>query len=444
MRNHIRAYLRKYGAEFHVVLKGAFYNVATNVIGSLLSLVSSLLIAKHFGSSVVGTIAIISSILALAFLFSNFGFTQMIVRLIPEYKNRFGMDGAYSIYRRVLNIRLFFTTGTMIVYFLSLDWIELLFFENSPYPMRSVLQLVGVVVFVGAFYSFNLQTLRGLKRLGAYNILEVAPRVFLLLLILLVIMTTEAPLHAVYAKLTGDLLSALLSVLLVFSIWHGSGAKNTVKIDMNSTRLLAAAAPFFLIGAQNAMMNQADVLMLGSMVGEKAVGVYQVAAKLTLLMTIAFQGVNLMAGPTISELHYKGETKKLARLMRQTSTLLLLSIVPLSVLFVVFGKTFLGYFGKEFEAGYVALSLMSVSWLVTAWFGLTGTFMSMTGHQGVMSRYVFVSALVNIGLNAVLIPLFGIEGAAFASLIGTITWNVLASNFIRRSYDICVHRTRKT
>jgi len=65
--------------------------------------------------------------------------------------------------------------------------------------------------------------------------------------------------------------------------------------------------------------------------------------------------------------------------------------------------------------------------------------MHMTGHQVRMSLIILVAVVLNIGLNWFLIPLYGIDGAAFASMASVLIWNALASDFIRKRYRFLMY-----
>ena len=89
------------------------------------------------------------------------------------------------------------------------------------------------------------------------------------------------------------------------------------------------------------------------------------------------------------------------------------------------GKWVLSFFGADFVNGYMALVVLTVGQVARALFGSVGFLMTMTGH-GRETAYVFgLSVVLNIGLNAFLIPPFGMAGAAFATALTTILWNVL-------------------
>ena len=60
----------------------------------------------------------------------------------------------------------------------------------------------------------------------------------------------------------------------------------------------------------------------------------------------------------------------------------------------------------------------------------------MTEKQNIFKNIMIFSTCVNIILNIVLIPKYGINGAAIASSISLILWNVISFSYIYRKYNI--------
>jgi O-antigen/teichoic acid export membrane protein len=80
-------------------------------------------------------------------------------------------------------------------------------------------------------------------------------------------------------------------------------------------------------------------------------------------------------------------------------------------------------FGPEFERGSTALSILLVGQVVNVAAGPVGVLLTMTGHEKRVAAAVGASACCNLLLNLLLIPRFGIEGAAVASAVSLILWN---------------------
>ena len=62
----------------------------------------------------------------------------------------------------------------------------------------------------------------------------------------------------------------------------------------------------------------------------------------------------------------------------------------------------------------------------------------MTGYQRIFNKIVIVSAAINISLNYVLIPIWGIEGAAIASLISMVFWNITSVIYIKKRFGFYI------
>ncbi|HDM75831.1 MAG TPA: flippase, partial [Deltaproteobacteria bacterium] len=113
-----------------------------------------------------------------------------------------------------------------------------------------------------------------------------------------------------------------------------------------------------------------------------------------------------------------------------------LTVVPVAVIIVLFGKTILGLFGPGFIIAYVPLVILLTGQVLNALTGLVGSLMTMTGYERQTAWIIGTGAGTNIALNAVLIPLLGIIGASIATASTTVLWNVAMLIFVRRRLGI--------
>lgn len=88
------------------------------------------------------------------------------------------------------------------------------------------------------------------------------------------------------------------------------------------------------------------------------------------------------------------------------------------------GQSFLSFFGSEFTSGSTALSILVFGQLVNAAAGSVGLLLVMTAHEREAAIGMGVGLSLNVLLNTLLIPLWGIEGAAGASATSMIVWNL--------------------
>ena len=93
-------------------------------------------------------------------------------------------------------------------------------------------------------------------------------------------------------------------------------------------------------------------------------------------------------------------------------------------------------FGKEFTQGQYALTILCVGRLIHAAAGSVGLLLNMTGNE----RFTFISNVagtgLNVVLNALLIPRWGVEGAALATTSTTILMNIMNTLWVRQKLGI--------
>lgn len=193
-----------------------------------------------------------------------------------------------------------------------------------------------------------------------------------------------------------------------------------------------AAWPLLLVGGMGIINAQTDVFMLATMQGSSAAGVYRTASTAASLVALTLMVVNTASQPIISQLYASGDIKRLQRVITATARITLLLALPVAVIFIVFGRQILGLvFGSEFERGALCLTILCLAQLVNAAAGLVGTILNMTGFEKDTAVGRTLGALLNVALNAAFIPIWGIEGAAVATSISVVVWNLFLIRRVR-------------
>ncbi|MGH8501848.1 MAG: polysaccharide biosynthesis C-terminal domain-containing protein [Gammaproteobacteria bacterium] len=196
---------------------------------------------------------------------------------------------------------------------------------------------------------------------------------------------------------------------------------------------LRAALPFMLLGALHLINSRADLLMLGSLSGPAEAGVYAVVARTAELITLPLMAVNTVIAPQVASLYRRGDVDRLQRLLSASARRMLIFALPLAGILILAGGPLLGLvFGAEFTRGAFALSVLAAAQLINVGAGSVGMILNMTGYERQSAWGVAVAAALNVVLNFLLIPQFGIEGAAVATGISVMLWNLLLLYWVRR------------
>ena len=193
-----------------------------------------------------------------------------------------------------------------------------------------------------------------------------------------------------------------------------------------------SAFPLAFVDGISLINNQAAIIILGFFVSDAEIGVYRVAAQVSTLASFGLDAVNLVVAPRFAELYEKGDLAKLQRLVTISARVILAMNMGFTLGYVLLGRLFLRLvFGPAYLGAYIPLLILLVGQAVNSAAGSVGMLLNMTRHERDTAKGLAVSAILNVVLNLLLVPLLGIIGAAIATAVSLITWKVLLWQVVR-------------
>jgi O-antigen/teichoic acid export membrane protein len=206
------------------------------------------------------------------------------------------------------------------------------------------------------------------------------------------------------------------------------------------TRVWVHSAMLFALTRGFVTLNvQLDPVMLGALNSAEAVALFTVAQRGAQLVSVLLLSVNVALAPTLAQLYADGNRRDLQRTMTHSARLVVAGALPLTVFFVVWGTQFLHIFGAGFVRAHGALVLLSAGQLVNALTGSAGLLLLMTQHERAVTLVTAVSVVLHLLLNVLLIPRWGIEGAAVGGAVSTAFINLLMIGIVWR--ELRIHTT---
>ena len=170
---------------------------------------------------------------------------------------------------------------------------------------------------------------------------------------------------------------------------------------------------------------QLDILLVGGLRTAKEAGIYAAASRYPGVGTVALQALGLAIAPQISAFLARREQER-ARLIFQSGTWwLVVAAWPAYMAMIVFAPLLMRVFGHEFVQGKTALVILSVAMLAVVGTGNNKVVLLMGGGSAWNMLVTGTSFTVNIVMNLLLIPRFGMNGAAVA--FGT---SIVYDNFL--------------
>ncbi|NOZ33358.1 MAG: oligosaccharide flippase family protein [Alphaproteobacteria bacterium] len=179
-----------------------------------------------------------------------------------------------------------------------------------------------------------------------------------------------------------------------------------------------------------------DIILVGLVLGSLEAGVYFNAARTASLMTLFMYAINVVIAPMISRHFHAGELNKAQAIASFCAWAGFAFSVLIFAGFALFGQPLLNLFGEAYGGGYWVLIILGMGYLFDAANGPTRVVMVMTGHE---RRYVTIIAYVNLMALAgfvIVIPIYGMLGAAVVNATGRMVVNIAISLWARRYVGI--------
>lgn len=197
-----------------------------------------------------------------------------------------------------------------------------------------------------------------------------------------------------------------------------------------------ASSGFFLLGVLYILNSRIDIFLLGLFRGNEEVGIYNIVLKVSEMISFGLVIVNFILAPVIARLYANGEMIQLQVVIKKSAQVILLLSLPLFLGIFFFRENILAFFGVDLLNGSKALAVLCFGQLINVLCGSVGTVLIMTGHQKFSVYALVVSTVVNISLNILLTPRYGVEGTAIATAGSLVLWNLLMYLFVRKKVKI--------
>ena len=404
------------------LMRGGVAGLAARAGSILAGLVSSVVLARVLGPETYGIYAFVFSLITMLGLPVKMGLPTLIVRETARADQ--AGDGALmrGIWRwsdRAMALMAAAVLG------LSAAYVWLVAGAESP-RMIALLCALPLVPLIGLAEARGA-AIRGLRRVALGSIPDKILRPLLLAgAVAAVGWVSVVPPSAaeVYLLHCGVALVAVIVASVIASRIRpdhpGAEAPRTLP-----RAWIAAILPLSALAGLQVASHNTDILMLGALASDADVGLYRVALSGANIALFGLTTINLVLQPYFARSCSAGNHRQLQRLATVGARLSLLASLPFLALFWLGGTWLLSLiYGEAYAGAFWALIFLCLGQTVSAFFGSAGNLLTMSGREWIAVSGLVLSTLVNVGLNWLLIPRYGIEGAAIATGISIAVWNI--------------------
>jgi O-antigen/teichoic acid export membrane protein len=231
---------------------------------------------------------------------------------------------------------------------------------------------------------------------------------------------------------------SVIAVLVVIDVVQYFGLRRIVQKIVHSTVPThdwpvwrTTLLPIWGAAILTALIQQLDVVVVGSMLGTTEAGAYFAAQKTASLLGLAMIAGGLVGAPIMAAHFHANKIVELQKLSRLIAIAIAATTMIGVLIEVVFGRQLLGIFDASYAASYPILMVLCLGFAIDSLSGPNAYMMQVVGLERSYLRIMFVVYCIVLGLQLALIPHFGAIAAAGANAFGTCLWNIAAIWMLR-------------
>jgi len=215
------------------------------------------------------------------------------------------------------------------------------------------------------------------------------------------------------------LLDAISLAIFSWWIYRSQGLPNFIKYFERNTakRLLKDSWPFIWVAISVVIYERIDQVMLKNMINDYSVGIYSAAVKITGVFTSLSPIFAYSFFPALVNSKKESNKKFEKRLIYLYSFAFWFTLLSSLIVWKFSKEIVIIIYGNKFIETHVVLSIYIFTIIFAYMGGISSRFYIIENVQNLFAVNLTISAIMNIFLNLLLIPKFGLNGAAIASLI---------------------------
>ena len=384
-------------------VKNASWIIAGKVFQTILVFATSILTTRYLGPSDYGIINYVTAYVSFFAPICTLGINMILVKDLLEFPEDQGTSIGTTFFLRIVSsiISTLFIVGIIAV------------IDRGEKTTLLVAILCSFALVFQAFDTINYwfqsrydSRITAIATLTAY----IATTIYKIVLLIL-------GKSVIWFAFASSVDYICLAVFLLVAYKKNGGAQFKVSLKKGKA-LLKQSYHYILSGVMVAIYSQTDKLMLKQMLDEANVGYYSLATSVGTMWVFVLQAIIDSMMPTIMQLHNDKNEKEFVKKNKQMYAIIIYMSIFVAVGFLVFGKLFIVLvYGKNYEPAVGILNI--VSWCTMfSYLGVArNAWLVCENKQKYLKYMYFCSAMLNVALNYLLIPILGGVGAALASMV---------------------------
>lgn len=388
--------------------------------GAGLFFLASIFITNNFNIEIVSDFEFANSLLLLVGSLVLVGTDISILQIAGRLKSEGRLDEIRGVYLKIIGL-IFSVSSTIFLLFYVISTTSFYESLNLSIPILSILKVLVTTAFYGCLV-FTAETFRVFKGSLITELYHGILKYILFFLGVILLYNYH------FFNYLIDIYLLSLIIVSLGAMMHFLLASKEFKRVTEYTygEILKISFPMTVSSLSFFILLTADVILLKLLGADVAVSIYAQPLKIIAIIVRIKVTLEATYSSSIATFYFSKDWLALRNAVRLVNRWVAAFCIPIILTMAVFAKDVLSLFGEKYESGVFAFYILLAGVLINVIAGCTGSYMNMTGKQVALQYILLIAAGLNIVLNVVLIPTYGMYGAAIASFAAILFWNSLS------------------
>jgi len=399
-------------------VRGAGFVFVVSLLAAFLAYLFRLLLARNLTQTEYGLFYAVYGLLIFSTVFNNLGTSQALVKFIPEFKVKKRFNSIKNSIIYVAIIQLIISILIAFVLILFSDFLALNYFRNPQASL--IIELFAIIFLLRPFTSLLTYIFQGFQRMKYFASVDFLRTSFILIITFLGFKLAKTVLVPTFAYLFTPIILLIILVPLLLKKVFPEFLEIKFTLDKKLIKkLIFFGFPLIFMSIGGLILNYTDTVMLTYFSGLKQVGLYNAA--LPTANILGYFSIALMAVvfPLTAELWARGHKEQLLDGINLLYRYSFIVILPLALTIFSFPEIILNIlFGHTYVPASSVLRILSLGIIVMTITRINFSAISGIGKPKLIAKIILIGAILNIILNFILIPKYGMVGAAVTTFVG--------------------------
>jgi len=411
------------------IVTGSGVILAGTFIGMLLDIITKKVLTSHLAPADFGTYSLALTVISITGAFATLGLNEGVPRYIAFFR---GKHEEQKVHELIISAMIMGLIAGLLSILVSPSLFHALA-GNGFDAQGKVLSVVKILIFAVPFtilLNLTVAIYRGFDRTSVnmyfYNIIRPVS--------LLGFATIAV---FIKASLKGVVFADLLSMIFTFSIMsvyfikrppvkHKAKQERKIQFSDTTRQLIRYSFPLLITATLLNIMSWIDTIMLGYFKSAEIVGIYNAVYPLVGFLSLVVSSVGFVYVPITSRLWGQNETAPLGSIYAVMTKWCFLLTFPLFALIFVYPEYFIAkLYGAQYVSGATSLRILALGFITNSYFGFNYHTLLASGDSDFLMKCSVASAGINVALNFMLIPEYGMIGAAVGTAVSFVSIEVL-------------------